>query len=149
MGVSPATSTPTSIYSQRFWGFISPGRNPGLCGLPCSPVIPPSLFTCKCGITWSTSCHLAMCISALAAQLCPPTRLNECFFFNPLVVRIIYILIWGQFWIFFVFKFVAILLLVARGGKVLSTCASILAGSLNQSLLTSLVHMYKQIFKNF
>ena len=34
----------------------------------------------------------------------PPTGLDECFFFTSLVVRLPYILIFCQFWLFFVFK---------------------------------------------
>ena len=30
-------------------------RNPRLCGLSCSLVVPPGLSTCECGTTWSTS----------------------------------------------------------------------------------------------
>ena len=40
-----------------------------------------------------------------------PTSLNECFF-NSLVVRLPYSSIFWQFWLFFVLKFVAVLLLV-------------------------------------
>ena len=47
----------------------------------------------------------------------PPTGLNECFFFNFLVVGLPYSSILGQFWLFFVFKFV-VLLLVVQGSKV-------------------------------
>ena len=46
----------------------------------------------------------------------PPTSLNECFFFNSLVVRLVCSLIFYQFWLFFVFKFV-VLHLVIRGAK--------------------------------
>ena len=51
---------PQVFFNQRFWGFIPAPQcwNPGLCGLSCSPVVPPSLSTCKCGTTHSTSCHL-------------------------------------------------------------------------------------------
>ena len=42
----------------------------------------------------------------------PPTSLDECFFFNSLVVGIPYSLILWKFWSFFVFKFVGVLLLV-------------------------------------
>ena len=48
----------------------------------------------------------------------PPTSLGECFFFNSLVVRLPYSSIFCQFWMFFVFKFVVVLLLVVRGGTV-------------------------------
>ena len=44
--------------------------------------------------------------------------LDECFFFNSLVVRLSYSLIFCQFWLFFVFKFVVVLLLVVGGGTV-------------------------------
>ena len=48
----------------------------------------------------------------------PPTSLVECFFFNSLIVRVPYSLIFWQFWLFVVFKFVVVLLLVVQGGKV-------------------------------
>ena len=47
----------------------------------------------------------------------PPTGLNECFFFNSLVVGLPYSLIFWQFWLFFVLKCVVVLLGV-QGGKV-------------------------------
>ena len=46
----------------------------------------------------------------------PPTCLDECFFFNSSVVRLPYSLTFRQFRLFFVFKFVVVLLLVVRGG---------------------------------
>ena len=48
----------------------------------------------------------------------PPTGLGECFFFNSLVVGLPYSSIFWQFWLFFVFKFVVVLLFVVRGGTV-------------------------------
>ena len=42
----------------------------------------------------------------------PPTSLDECFFFNSLVVGLPYSLIFWQFWLFFVFNLVVVLLLV-------------------------------------
>ena len=47
----------------------------------------------------------------------PPTGLDECFFFNSFDVRIPRGLIFWWFWLFFVFKFVVVLLVV-QGGKV-------------------------------
>ena len=44
----------------------------------------------------------------------PSTSLDECFFFNSLVVGLPYSSISQQFWLFFVFKFVVVLLLVVR-----------------------------------
>ena len=51
----------------------------------------------------------------------PPTRLDECFFFNSLVVRLPYSSVFWQFW-FFVFKFVVLLLVVQRSKVYLSLC---------------------------
>ena len=48
----------------------------------------------------------------------PPTSLDECFFFNSLVVGLPYGLIFFQFWLFIFFKFVVLLLLVVWGGTV-------------------------------
>ena len=41
-----------------------------------------------------------------------PAGLDECFFFNSLVVGLPYSLIFCQLWLFFVFKFVVVLLFV-------------------------------------
>ena len=125
LGVSlAATSTPTGVFSQRFWGFISPCYNPGSWGLSRFPVVPPSLSVHKCGATWSSSCHLAsspLCLGCLSLPRLPisasPTGLDECFLFNSLVVRLLYSLIFWQFWLGFVFKFVVVLLLVVWGGE--------------------------------
>ena len=50
-----------------------------------------------------------------------PTSVDECFFFNLLIVRLSYSLIFWQFWLFFVFKFVVAFILVVGGGKVYLT----------------------------
>ena len=50
----------------------------------------------------------------------PPTSLDECFFFNSLVVRIPHSLIFCLFWLVFVFKFVVLLLVVWGGTLCLS-----------------------------
>ena len=110
---------PTGFFSQRFWGFFSPHWNPGLQGLSCSPVVPLGLSACKYGTSHSASHHLAhpgspaaALLEVLSAQLplsAPATGLDECFFFNSLVVRLLYNLISWQFWLFFVFKFVVLI----------------------------------------
>ena len=56
-------------------------------------------------------------LSARLPVFSPSTSVNECFFFNSLVVGLSYSSIFWQFWLFFVFKFV-VLLLVVVGGKV-------------------------------
>ena len=82
-----------------------------------SSVVPPSFSSRECGTTLSASHRLAMGPLCLAARFRPPTGLDECFFFNSLVVGLPYSSIFCQFWLFFVFKFV-ILLLVVGGGTV-------------------------------
>ena len=59
-------------------------------------------------------CHMSS-LSWLPVST-PPICLNECFFFNSLVVGLPYSLILWQFWLFFVFKFDV--LLVVLGNKV-------------------------------
>ena len=48
----------------------------------------------------------------------PPTGVCECFFFNSLVIGFPYSSIFCHFWLFFVFKFVVVLLLIVGGGNV-------------------------------
>ena len=126
---------PIDFHSEQSWSFIFLLWNPGLCGLFCSPVVPPSLSAHKYGtncsvsscLAWSTSCCLAhrgppatmlpWVLTTQAAHLCPSISLDECFFFNSLVVELLYCSTFWQFWLFFVFKFV-VLLLVVWGGKV-------------------------------
>ena len=65
--------------------------------------------------------QLLPCYDSSLPQLpisAPPTSLDESFFFNSLVVGLPYSLIFCQFWLFFVFKLVFILLLFVRRGKV-------------------------------
>ena len=119
-----------------------------MCGLSHSPVVPPSLSAHKCGTTqwvrqllpcmpWSAghhpvlqplTCHVSSPTQLLVSA--PPTSVNECFFFNSLVVRLPYSLIFCQFWLFFVFS-------NCPFGCVrrysVSTYASILAGSSKNS----------------
>ena len=126
LGVSPTAATGFS--SQRLWGFTSLCWNSELRGLSHSLVVPPGLSACKCGTSQSASCHLAHpCPSAtalpwvLSTQLpisTPPTSLDECYFFISLVVGPPYSSIFCQFWLFFVFKFVVVLVLVVQGGTV-------------------------------
>ena len=60
------------------------------------------------------------CISSLPGLSIstPPTSLDECFFFNSLVVRLPYGLTFWQLWLFLFFKLVVILLLVVQGSAV-------------------------------
>ena len=91
------------------------------------PVVPPGLSAHDCGtdhsarccLPWSTSHHLAVSLFHPGLPVsAPPTCLDECFFFNSLVAGLPYSLTFCQFRLFFVSKFVAVLLLVVQGGKV-------------------------------
>ena len=125
LGVSPAATTPTGFYCQRFCGFISPHWNPGLQSQSRSPVVPPGLSACKCGTGHQPPpCPIFQPLSRQEIAppwlpiSTPPTHLDECFFFNSLVVGLPYSLIFWQFWLFFAFKFSVVLFLVVQGGKV-------------------------------
>ena len=127
------------FYSQRFWSFISHTGTLGCAVcltsqffLPVYPlpnVGPPALLAATSPILFL---QLPPCHSVLSTWLpfsAPPTSLSKCYFFNSLVVGLTYSSIFWQFWLFFVFKFVVLLLVVWRGKVYLSTYASILAGN--------------------
>ena len=130
LGVSSATTNPIGSYSQRFWGYSFLHWNPGLHSLSHSPVVPPGLSKCICATCTlsphplsmpaaiSPACSITMphVLSGLAAVSTPPTSVDECFFFNSLVVELSYSLIFWQFWLLFVFKF-AVLVLVMQGSR--------------------------------
>ena len=109
LGISSATSIPTL--------FSCTGT---LCCMVC---LAPQLFlpvylhrnvglisTPAVALLWVLSLWLPICI--------PPTGLNECFFFISLVVGLLYISVFCQFWLIFVFKFIVVLLLVVWGDTV-------------------------------
>ena len=126
LGVSLTTVIPTDVFNQRLWGFISPHWDPGLHHLSHSLVVHPSLSAQECGtaqskipcLTGFSSRHLAMSPLHLVPISTPPSGLDEYFFFNSLVVGLLYSSIFWQLWLSFVFKFVVVLLLVVRGGTV-------------------------------
>ena len=123
LGVFSTTATPTGSYGQRFWGFSFPCWNPGLCGLSHSLVVPPGLSTHKCGTTLSL--QLLPCFLSSLPQLpvfTPPTGLNECFFFNSLVIRLPYSSIFWQFWLFLIFKFLLSLFWLYEEAKHIYLC---------------------------
>ena len=92
----------------------------------------PQLFllvypTCKCGTALSDSPCLTFQPPIIqqppSHKTCPTwlpisASLDECSFFNSLVVGLPYSLIFWQFWLIFVFKSVVVLLLVVQGGTV-------------------------------
>ena len=116
---------PIGFYSQRFCGFSFPCWNPGLCGLSCSPVVPSSLSSHKCVICQLPPCCRVhqqppyhVCSLPQLPVSVPPTSLDECVFFNSLIVGLPYSSIFWQFWLFSVFKLVVVLLLVVQRTRV-------------------------------
>ena len=119
LGVPPAASTPSGVFSQRFEAlFLLTGS------LSCMVCLAPQLFlpslsACEYGTVHSTSCCLA-CPGPPPATLpqvftvqlpvsAPPPGLDESFFFNSLIVRLPYSSIFCLFWFVFVLKFVVFL----------------------------------------
>ena len=100
LGVPPAAQPP-QVFSVRGLRLYFPVLDPGLCSLSCALVVPPGLSTCKWGTSLSASCCLAMSPICLVPVSTPPTGLDECFFFNSLVVGLPYHLIFCWFWLFF------------------------------------------------
>ena len=127
LGVSPTTTTPTGFYRQVLRPHF-PALEPWVAWSVLLPSCSFWFIAHKCGTTWSTSHYPACpvlqpppCYMSSPPQLpipTPPTGLDECFLFNSLVVGLPYSLIFWQFWLFFVFKFVVALLLVVKVGKV-------------------------------
>ena len=118
---------PPQVFSVRGFEALFPCARTLGCAVCLSPVVPPGLSTHKCG-TACTASHCLACprppaaallqvFSVPAAIFAPPTSLDDCSFFNSLVVRPSYRSIFWQIWLFFIFKFVVVLLVV-WGGKV-------------------------------
>ena len=127
LGVSPTAWTPTGVFNQRFEGLF-PLLEPWVARSAWFPSCS-SWFICtwmwdhllhqpQPPLLWSTSRCLAAGPLQPAAHLRPSHQSGWCFLFNSLVVGLPYSLTFCQFWLFFVFKFVVVLLLVVWGGTV-------------------------------
>ena len=98
--VSPTSATPTGFYARGFEALVSCTET-----LSCRVCLAPQLFLLAYPMQmWNhqsawVSLLLQLPISAL------PTNVDECYFFNSLVVRLPYNLIFWQFWGFFVCLF--------------------------------------------
>ena len=108
---------PHRIFQSEVLGLISLLWSPGLRGLSCFPVVPVYLHA-NAGLPHLPATVLPQVLHAWLPISAPPTHLDECFFFNSLGVGLPYSSIFWQFWLFFVFKFVVVLVLVVRGGTV-------------------------------
>ena len=113
LGVSSAAaSTSTGVFSQRFEALF-----PRAGTLDCAVYFTLQFFLpiylhSNVGLPSPQAAALLRVLSAQLPISAAPTGLDECFFLNSLVVRLPYSLIFCQFWLFFVFKFVVVLLLV-------------------------------------
>ena len=103
---------PTGFFNQRFEALF-----PHTGTLGCVVCLTPQLILpvyLHANVGWSSppAATLPRVLSARLPVSAPPTGLDECVFFISLVVRLPYSLIFCQFWLFFVFKFVVLLLVV-------------------------------------
>ena len=118
LGVSPAAaSTPTGVFNQWFEALFT-----GTGALGCKVCLTPQLFLlvypyANVGPPAPPAATLLQVLSTWLPISTPPFDLDECFFFKSLVVKFPYSSIFWQFWLFFVFKFVVVLLVV-QGGSV-------------------------------
>ena len=110
-GVSPATSTSTGVFNQRFEALFPRARTLSfeVCLTP--QLLLPVYLHADVGPLGLLAAALPRVLSARLPVSSPPTSLDDCFFFNSLVVGLPCSSIFCQFWLFFVFKFVVVLLL--------------------------------------
>ena len=129
--VSPAAPTPTGFYSQKLWGFIFPMLEPwtawSVLGLGLRA--PKEYLLIFIHDTWMWDHpfwqHRHRSLTTTASLLphttisppqfpgsSPPAFLDEYALFKYLVARLPYSSILWQFWLFFVFRLVVILLMV-------------------------------------
>ena len=126
LGVSAAASDPTDVFSQRFWGFISPLWSPGLCCLSRSPVVLPVYLHVNVGLpSLPASASPRLPSAALPWVLftwlpisASPTSLDECFSLTPWLSDFHTVRFSGNSGCFLIFKFFVVLLLVVQRGTV-------------------------------
>ena len=123
-GVSPATPTPTGFFQWELYRLYFPVLEPWVTW---SVLLPRCSSWFICTQMWDHLLHQLLPAPVLQLPPCressppwlpnstPPTGLDECFSFNSLVVGLPYSSIFWQFWLFFVFRLVVVLLFV-RGG---------------------------------
>ena len=114
LGVSPAAATLPVFIDRSFEVLVS------LTGtLGCTVCLAPQLFLPvywhrNVGPPAPPAAALQRVLSTRLPIPTPPAVLDECFFFKSLVVGLPYSSIFWQFWMYFVFKCVVVLLLVVR-----------------------------------
>ena len=111
LGVSPTTSTPTAVFSQKFEALFPHAGTLGcaVCHLvhqllPLQPAAAlPALLHNPISLG-PPAAALPQVLSTWLPVSASPTSLDECLFFITLVVGLPYSSIFCQFWLFFVFK---------------------------------------------
>ena len=120
------------FYSQKFCGFSFPFWNLD-CAVCITSLCSPGLSAHECSTTGPPTAtsppqSTSFCLTPLVRQLppcctsslpwlwisVPPISLDECFFFNSLVVRFSYSSIWEHFWGFIVFNWLLSFVSFAR-----------------------------------
>ena len=117
LGIFPTATTPPQVFTTRRFETLLPHA----WTLGCNVCLALQLYLpFICTQMWD---HPVLqpppCCASSPPQLplsAPHTSLDECFSFNSLVVGLPYNSVLWQFWLFFVFKFVVVLLLVVQGG---------------------------------
>ena len=105
LGVSPAAaSTPTGVFTQRFEALFPQAGTLGCRVCLTSQFFLPVYQHENVGPPSPPATALLRVLSTQLPFSAPPTSLDECFFFNSLVVVLPYSSIFCQFWLFFVFK---------------------------------------------
>ena len=119
LGVSAAAaSTPTGVFYQRSEALFLALEPWVARGLSAPQLFLSVYLHANVGLPGPLAATLPQVLSIWLPISTPPTSLDECVFFISLVVGLPYSSIFCQFWLFFVFKFVVVLLLVVRGGAV-------------------------------
>ena len=117
LGVSHAAATPHIFMARVFEAFFSCTGTLG-----CVVCLAPQLFLLvylHVNVGLPAAASPTQSSSRMSSPpLLLPINLDDCFFFNSLVVGLPYSSIFWQLWLFFVFKFTVVLFLFLQGGKV-------------------------------
>ena len=113
-------SPTTHKWIGPFWCWFLGGW---ICERSRTPWVPPADSPVRLGVSHATTTPTGVysCMSSMPHLpiSAPPTSLDECFFFNPLVVRLPYSLI---FWLLLVFKLFVVLFWLCKKVKCIYLC---------------------------
>ena len=134
----PLLQPPQIFTASSFWGFIFQCWNPGVCGLSCSPVIPPSLSAHE----WDhLVCQpLPCCVSSLPSL---PVWMNISSY--SLVVRLPYSLNFWQFWLFLFLNLLLFFFCLCKEAKLRYLCLHLGQKSVHNIFLQSFAFLWCQL----